>query len=360
MKILLAQRNPKVGDIEGNLKKLVVDLKNASSNNVDLIIYPELFLTGYPPLDLLNFKHFIEDVDDAIEEICLHSKEFPELGILVGAPIAVNGKLYNSAVFISDGKILFMQHKTNLPNYDVFDEKRFFCKADSIDILKFKNEILGITICEDAWIDEEYNAKQSKGYSSNPLQLLKNKGATLLINMSASPFEEYKHINRLKLFKKHANSLKLPILYINQVGANDQLIFDGNSFCVNQYGELTKQLIGFEEELGIYNLNIKGKPIATPPYNHIEQVYKALCLGVADYVKKTGFKQLVLGLSGGIDSAVTCAIAAAACGSKNVLGILMPSEFSSAGSVTDAKELAVNLKINYDIIKINTVLSMKN
>ena len=361
MKISLAQKNPKIGDIDLNLKMLFTDVKKASDSEVDLIIFSELYLSGYPPLDLLCFSSFFEKINNGINEICKFSTNYPNIGILVGAPIKDDDSrnIFNSALLIQNGTILFRQDKINLPNYDVFDEKRFFKSAKTSNIFKFKDEILGISICEDAWTKKEFFSNHIE-YESTPLQDLAKKGGTILINMSSSPFEQNKLKTRLSLFGSHSNELSLPLIFVNQVGANDQLIFDGGSFVLDKEGKPVKILRTFEED----NFEFDTKKIKSSnfkfQYNDIESIYLALKLGVSDYLIKTGFQKVVLGLSGGIDSAVTCAIAADACKSKNVLGVLMPSEFSSDGSVNDAKSLAKNLGINYDIVQINKPFDVLN
>lgn len=348
MKIVLSQRNPIVGDLENNRKQLLDDVKNAADLNSDLIIFPELFLTGYPPLDLLYYPEFLKNIKKEINIICNQSTSYPDIGILFGCVTEKKpGYLYNSALLIQNGNIIFTQHKTNLPNYGVFDEERYFVEASNIDVFKFKNTVLGISICEDAWINE------SEKYVKNPISDLSAKGATLLINLSASPFDTEKRMNRMTVFQNHAKTHKTPLIFVNQVGANDELIFDGGSCWINKDGTLNKELKLFEEDFVQIDTK-KVKSIQVVQENEMETILTALSLGIADYLKKTRFKKVLVGLSGGIDSAVTCAIAVKACGAENVLGVLMPSPYSSDGSISDSVALAKNLNIEHITIPIES------
>ena len=348
MKIVLSQRNPIVGDLENNRKELLDDVKNAAYLNSDLIIFPELFLTGYPPLDLLCYPEFLKNIKKEIDIICNHSTSYPDIGILFGCVTEKKtGYLYNSALLIQNGNIIFTQHKTNLPNYGVFDEERYFVEASNIDVFRFKNTVLGISICEDAWINK------SEKYVKNPISDLSAKGATLLINLSASPFDTEKRMSRMTVFQNHAKTHKIPLIFVNQVGANDELIFDGGSCWINEDGALNKELKFFQEDFVQIDTK-KAESIQVIQKNEIETILSALSLGIADYLKKTRFKKVLVGLSGGIDSAVTCAIAVKACGAENVLGVLMPSPYSSDGSISDSVTLAKNLNIEHITIPIES------
>ena len=359
MKIAVCQLDPLVGDTRGNAARICEIVKEKSALNVDLIIFSELFIQGYPPRDLLERQWFIHNTTQAIDQICSCSKRYPGIGILTGAALPASttkGKgLANAAIFICDGEIKFRQDKSLLPTYDVFDESRYFDPAESVAIFRFKDETLGITICEDAWSDSQIWLRQL--YTRDPVADLASMGASFLINISASPFHAGKESARSIIMKNHCVRNRLPLLVVNQVGANDDLIFDGNSMYFDKDGNLRAHLASFKEEIKIIDTKDPGEIISFPEFDRIASVHDALKLGLSDYVKKCGFKKVVLGLSGGIDSAVTCVIAARALGSQNVVGITMPSRHSSEGSVNDSKVLAVNLGIEFHEIPIEKAYS---
>ncbi|MFZ5754276.1 MAG: NAD+ synthase [Bacillota bacterium] len=357
MKITIAQLNPVVGDIEGNMARLIDTLSHYSCDT-DLIVFPELFLAGYPPRDLLERDSFINKIRLAIDKIVVESVKFPETGLLFGAPITSGentGKgLYNSALLVYQGRILLSQHKSLLPTYDVFDEARYFDPAPSIQTIPFKGETLGISICEDAWNDPELWPKR-KMYAFDPIEELAVQGANLLINISASPFYVGKEEIRYRLIQNHARKYEVPFIYVNQVGANDELIFDGRSIALDKKGEPLLVCKAFQEEIKTVDTGEKGIPGLYKPQEKIEAVYQALVLGVRDYMKKSGFKKAVLGLSGGIDSALVCCIAKEAVGAENVLGISMPSPYSSRGSMEDSRKLAANLGVEFRVVPITGI-----
>lgn len=357
MKVAVAQLNPVVGDIDGNLGKIVDTLKQTVKDEPDLVIFPELFLVGYPPRDFLERAAFIAKVQRAVEELVKISANYPQTGILLGAPVATGketGKgLYNSALLIYRGQVILSQAKSLLPTYDVFDEARYFDTAADIDIIQFKDEVLGISICEDAWNDPELWLKRN--YTSDPMALLVKKGATILINLSASPFQIGKEELRYRIAFNHAQKYGVPFVYVNQVGGNDELIFDGRSMCIDSAGEAVEVFPAFREHVQVIDLSRKGTPGLYAPMDRISSVYEALVLGLRDYIRKCGFSKVVLGLSGGIDSAVVCCLAAAALGRENVLGISMPSRYSSEGSVEDSRKLAENLGVDFKVILISSV-----
>ncbi|MEO0184493.1 MAG: NAD+ synthase [candidate division WOR-3 bacterium] len=357
MKIILAQSNPVVGNIEGNLNKLIQTLKQAQNENPDLIVFPELFLSGYPPQDLLERKWFIKKIEKAIEEIVTLSSFYPDTGIIFGAPMFsyknTGRGLHNSAVFVYRGLIIHTQHKSLLPTYDVFDEARYFDPADEIKPIKFKEEMLGISICEDAWNIPELWHRQF--YDHDPIGILAQKGATILINISASPFTMGKEEIRYKILQSHAKKYHIPFIFVNQVGGNDELIFDGRSMVIDKNGEPVDVLPAFDECIKTIETSSRGDSRNYTPLDHIESVYNALVLGVRDYLRKCGFTKVVLGLSGGIDSALVACIAVDAIGKENVIAVTMPSQFSSAGSMEDSKKLAENLGIELKIIPITDI-----
>ncbi len=356
MKVTIAQLNPIVGDIKGNLKKIGDTLTKIRNDSSDLVIFPELFLVGYPPRDILERSRFIENVQWAIKELIEISLKHPQTGILVGAPQPIKKNtsrgLYNSAVLIYQGKILLSQHKSLLPTYDVFDETRYFEPAPEIQVIPLKDQILGVSICEDAWNDPKLWPKRY--YPFDPQELLAKKGATIFINISASPFHVGKEKTRYLIFQKHAKKHKIPFIYVNQVGGNDELIFDGRSMCIDKFGNLIEILPSFKEYIKTIDLSHSGSSEYIPQ-KRIESVYDALILGIRDYIKKCGFSKGIIGLSGGIDSAVTCCLAVGAIGAKNVLGVTMPSPYSSKGSVEDSKKLAQNLNISFKEIPISKI-----
>jgi NAD+ synthase (glutamine-hydrolysing) len=357
MRITLAQLNPVVGDVEGNVERLINVLKKAQDADADLVVLSELFISGYPPQDLLERKWFIRNVEKGIEEVVKASSFFPDLGIIFGAPLYsykdTGRGLYNAALFIHRGLINLIQPKSLLPTYDVFDEARYFDPALEIKTIPFKGEVIGISICEDAWSLPELWQRQF--YNLDPINILVHKGATILINISASPFTIGKEEVRFKMIQNHTKKYKIPFIFVNQVGANDELIFDGRSMAIDREGMPIDVLPPFEESIKTIDTSEKGSLENYKPLEEIESVYKALVLGVRDYFKKCGFKKAVIGLSGGIDSSMVACIAVEAIGKENVLGVTMPGPFSSKGSVEDSKELAENLGIEFKIIPISEV-----
>lgn len=354
MRIAIAQLNPVVGDIEGNLARIGDVL---SKNSSDLVIFPELFLVGYPPRDLLERSGFIDKVQEAVQRLVEISAEHPKTGILIGVPMPtkreVGRGLYNSAILIYQGEIPANQPKSLLPTYDVFDEARYFDSAPEVNPVSFKGEKLGISICEDAWNDPELQLRHH--YSYDPISDLVKKGATILINISASPFYIGKEEIRYRIIQDHVKKHQVPFVFVNQVGANDELIFDGRSMCVDRNGQPIEIFPSFEEQIKTIDTNASGTPGLYTPQDKIESVYEALVLGIRDYIKKCGFAKAVIGLSGGIDSAITCCLAKEAIGSENVLGVSMPSPYSSKESTESAQKLARNLNIRYKTIPISRI-----
>jgi len=360
VKIAIAQCNPTVGDTDGNVRILEERLDACAGESPDLAVFPELFLTGYPPRDLLERDWFLKRADRSLERVFEISERHPETGIVLGAPVATEadwGKgLYNAALLIENGRLLFSQAKSLLPTYDVFDEGRYFDPARSVDVVAFKDQVLGISICEDAWNDPELWPRRF--YPVDPQSTLAAKGATLLINISASPFHLGKEIVRTRIFQNHARKHRIPFVYVNQVGGNDELVFDGRSMCVDGNGNPVAVLPAFEE--AVRTVDIDRPPSPAPvyrPQDEIESLHQALVLGLRDYMRKCGFSSAVLGLSGGVDSAVVCCLAVEALGAENVVGVAMPGPFSSAGSLRDARALAHNLGIRFAEIPITPVYS---
>jgi NAD+ synthase (glutamine-hydrolysing) len=357
MKVTIAQLNPIIGDIKGNIKKITTVLEQCNQKSPDLVIFPELFIVGYPPRDLLERPRFIRNVQEAIESLIEISKGYPQMGILFGAPQPTENRtgrgLYNSALLIYQGRLLFKQSKTLLPNYDVFDEARYFDMATQIDVVSFKDELLGISICEDAWNDEELWPKRY--YPFDPLEVLAKKGATMFINISASPFHIGKEEVRFRIFRNHAKKHHVPFVFVNQIGGNDELIFDGRSMVIDKKGDPIDIFPSFKEYVKTIDMCCLEKPCIYTSQDPIESVYEALVLGLHDYMQKCGFSKAIIGVSGGIDSAVVCCLAKDAIGSQNVLGVTMPGPFSSKGSVKDSEKLAQNLDIPLKTISISSI-----
>lgn len=355
MKITVAQLNPTVGHIEENLEK-ILDYLSRFAEKSDLIIFPELFLTGYPPRDFLEKPSFIEKAQKAVNGIVTRSKDYPGVGILLGTP-TVTGKdsgkgLYNSAILIQKGQILASQHKSLLPSYDVFDETRYFDPAEEVKVIPFKEEKLGISICEDMWNAPEL-WPEGKPYHFDPMECLATGGATLLVNLSASPFYADKESPRFSIIQNHAKKYRLPFLFVNQVGSNDELIFDGRSTCVDKKGEAMVVFPAFKEHVETIDTNIPGVQKRYLLHKKVELIHDALVLGVRDYMRKCGFTKAIIGLSGGIDSAVTSCLAKEAIGKENVLGITMPSAYSAGESEEYSRVLAKNLGIEFKVVSIS-------
>jgi NAD+ synthase (glutamine-hydrolysing) len=355
MKITLAQLNPTVGDIRGNVAKVKQTLSQCSKHSPDLVVFPELFLVGYPPRDLLERPSFIARTEEAIQELLEVSHKYPQTGIIVGAPqpgqLSTGKGLHNSALLMYQGRLLFTQHKSLLPTYDVFDEARYFDPAADDPVVEFKGQTLGISICEDAWNDPALWHRPT--YSYDPIEVLAQKGADLIINIAASPFHRGKEKLRYDIVRSHATKHRIPFLFVNQVGANDELIFDGRSICLDGAGDLIAVLPPFVEQ--VETISLDGTGIRDPyvPQEEIASVHQALVMGVRDYMDKCGFSSAILGLSGGIDSAVTCCIAAEAIGAENVVAVTMPGPYSSTASIEDSGKLAENLAIRFEVIPIS-------
>lgn len=334
-RVALAQINTTVGDLNGNTEKIIENIKKAKQRDADLVIFPELTTTGYPPKDLLLKPSFIKENEETLDKIISESKD---IAVVIGFVNEVRENIYNAAALIQNGRLIGIQHKTHLPNYDVFDEKRYFNTAKDHHIFELDELKLGINICEDIWVDNNITGIQAK------------KGADFIVNISASPFYAGKSKVRRELIARRAKENRIPIVYVNLVGGQDDLIFDGRSYVFNKEGELIAAGKPFDEDLVITNLD--GTEIILGKENELKEIYGALVLGIRDYVRKNGFKKVVFGLSGGIDSALTAALATEALSAQNVIVILMPSAISSRASKEDAKKLAANLGMDYKVIPI--------
>ncbi len=355
MLIAVCQANPVIGDLKGNSGKIIEWYKKAASEGADLIVFPELFLCGYPPLDLVEKKEFREAVVDATRLI---ANQTNSTGLIFGTITEdyedrIGTNVYNSAVLCYDGKIQFVQSKSLIPNYDVFDEVRYFEPAKDVSLHEFKGEKLGISICEDIWNDADY--WKHRRYPSDPIQKQVGDGASLLINISASPYAYGKRRERFRMLSTLCKNDGIPLIYVCTVGAQTELIFDGGSMCLNNKGELAVLGKSFEEEFFIYDTNKNYSPVKNIESDFAEEVLNALILGLRDYGRKTGFKKALVGLSGGIDSALVVYIAVRAFGKENVHVVMMPSRFSSEGSITDSEKLIEILGITSNKIPIQPV-----
>ena len=374
MKIALAQQNYHIGNFEKNTSKIINTIQQAKNDGVELIVFSELSICGYTPKDFLVFEDFINECNAAVEKILEHTEN---IGVIIGTPIKnhdIEGKdLFNAAHLLYHKKIIGTVHKTLLPNYDIFDEYRYFEPAKTWQVIPFKNEILAITICEDIW-----NMGDNPLYTVTPMEELIKQKPSLMINVSASPYNYAQDEVRKSIIKAHTVKYALPMFYCNAVGAQTELIFDGGSLVYDAQGLLQYEGKYFEEDYIITDTqNLSHKNIETgndevyyssiavsknqniiaylSNEKNIQEIYDALILGIRDYFKKMGFTKAILGSSGGIDSAVTIALAVKALGKDNVLAILMPSQYSTAHSVSDAEQLSKNLQNPYHILPIKNI-----
>jgi NAD+ synthase (glutamine-hydrolysing) len=376
MKIALAQQNYHIGNFDANTSKIIAAIRQAKQDGADLIVFSELAVCGYPPRDFLEFEDFVQQCYAAIDRI---REEADTIGVLVGSPARnprKEGKdLYNAAFLLYEKEIKAEVHKTLLPNYDVFDEYRYFEPADSWDVVVFKGRRIAVTICEDIW-----NMGENPLYKVTPMEELIRFSPDLMINLSASPYNYAQDIVRNSLVKAHTLKYRLPMLYCNTVGSQTEIVFDGGSLVYDSKGNCHAEMKYFSEDYRVFDLEaieqaaqgemLTGGPVYfsamevgagndTISYltgeKNIEEIYQALILGIRDYFGKMGFKKAILGSSGGIDSAVTQALAVAALGKENVRAVLMPSPYSTDHSVNDAVVLSRNLDNPYDILPIRTI-----
>ncbi len=357
MKLALAQINPTIGDFLGNVRK-IVELSVASQRQgVDLVIFPEMAVCGYPPADLLEKTSFLARAQQALEEIAERVTANHPIAVLCGCPTPASpdsGKrVMNSAIVLGNGRVEFIQSKMLLPYYDVFDEQRYFAPAASQALYEIAGERIAITICEDAWNDKNFWPQRL--YPVDPVENLMHQGATLIVNLSASPYYRDKREMRRAMLAAIARRHRVPVAMVNQVGGNDTLIFDGSSLVLNEEGTTVAQARSFAEDLLFVDLPSVSAAMQHSADCEDSAIYDALVLGTRDYVRKCGFSKAIVGLSGGIDSALVAAIATEALGAENVLGVGMPSEYSSQGSIDDARHLTQNLGIQWELIPINNI-----
>lgn len=361
MRIAIAQLNYHIGNFAGNLQKMTAAIDTARAQGADIICFAELAVCGYPPRDFLNFDDFIELAEESIATLTALSKN---IAIVVGAPCknpVIEGKdLYNSAYFLADGEVKYVQHKTLLPTYDVFDEYRYFEPANAYQTIDYKGKRIALSICEDIWNVGNENPL----YTVCPLDELMPEEPDLIINLSASPFSYKQAEERIRVIRANVERYKIPMFYINHVGAQTELLFDGGSVVMGPHGSVYSELPYFEEVVQTFDLQdvISDNEDREQPKEKIALIHDALVMGLRNYFGKLGFSKAILGLSGGIDSAVTAVLAARALGTGQVTGILMPSTFSSSHSVEDARSLAQNLGMPFEIIPIapgyDTILSV--
>ncbi|MEZ5406193.1 MAG: NAD+ synthase [Verrucomicrobiia bacterium] len=348
MKLALAQINTTVGDLAGNAEKILKFYQQAVLQGAELVVFPELALTGYPPQDLLLHEAFLQKAEQTLADLQKAIAEVPALlGTIIKNESRPGRPLFNSAVLLQDGDIKQVFHKRLLPTYDVFDEDRYFEPGKSSDYFECQGKRIGVSICEDIWNDKDF--WKDRRYVKDPIEELKQKGCTLIVNLSASPWHWQKEKVRYEMLKTVAKGEKVSIALCNLVGGNDQLVFDGHSVCFNAAVECLVQVKGFEEELVMVDMEQRRD---VQLGDGLENLFQALVLGSRDYVQKCGFQKVVLGLSGGIDSALVAVIAVHALGAENVMGVSLPSRFSSEGSLSDAEILAKNLGIAYEVIPI--------
>jgi NAD+ synthase/NAD+ synthase (glutamine-hydrolysing) len=356
VKIALGQINPTVGDFAGNSARIIEFARRAKSAGAGLILFPELSICGYPPRDLVERTSFVVHNREAAEHIAAETRGIAIVCGLVTRAHADTGKsVMNSAALLMDGSIKFVQSKMLLPTYDVFDEMRNFAPARSQVLFPFCGKQMALTICEDAWNDKHFWPRRL--YSVDPVEALVQAGGNFVLNISASPFWAGKRELRREMLATIARNDHVPVAFVNQVGGNDSLVFDGSSMVFDRAGNVIAQGKSFEEDLIFFESDSLTGEMHDQIPGEEASVYAALVLGTRDYVHKCGFRQAIIGLSGGIDSALTAAIAANAIGAENVIGIGMPGPYSSEGSISDARELAANLGIKFEVLEISEIFS---
>lgn len=351
MKISIAQLNYHIGNFDGNIRQMVEAIEQARQDGADLICFSELATTGYPPRDFLDFEDFIELSYEAVDQLKPHSDD---LAIVVGSPrfnpVAEGKDLYNSALVIHQGEIVFTQHKTLLPTYDIFDEYRYFEPANRWSVFEYKGKKIAITICEDIWNVGNANPM----YTICPLDEMMADEPDFIINISASPFDYTSARRRIEVVRANVSRYKIPLFYVNHCGAQTEILFDGGSLVMNQDGVMVDEFSYFTPALRTYDLDEVRKNAENREQSKekMELIRRGLVMGIRDYFRKLGFTRAILGLSGGLDSALTCVLAVEALGAENVRVLLMPGPYSTDHSISDARELAENLSIQYDVVPI--------
>jgi NAD+ synthase (glutamine-hydrolysing) len=353
LSIALAQYNVTIGNFEQTLQTVRIAVEKALEAKASLVVFPELFLTGYSPLDRLEQEDFLVKTENALEEVKAMSEH---IGIIIGAPsrnISGKGKaLWNSAFFFYRGELLHQANKGLIPNYDVFDEYRFFEPAHTFELVEFQSQRIALTICEDLWDKSDYLE-----YKVQPMEILMQQNPTMIINIAASPFDYLKFDARKSILIRKAKETGLPLFYVNNMCAQADLIFDGGSMAISPEGEICGQLRFFEEEMATFRLKDivdSHNPLKQTQISPVEKIHKALGLGIRDYFNKTGFSTAVIGLSGGLDSALVATLATEALGKENVYAVFLPTAYSSEESLHDARDLAQRLGIKLDVLEIES------
>lgn len=357
MRIALGQMNPTVGDLNGNVDRMVRLATDAVRGGAEIVVFPELSINGYPPRDLVEKPSFLDRTQEALNRLARETAQFP-IALIVGfvapADSAVGKRAANAACVLSRGQVVFEQRKMLLPTYDVFDESRYFQPAEKQKLWTWRGRKIALTICEDAWNDTQYWERRL--YTRDPVDELVDQGAEILISINASPYHMGKRSQRMEIFQATAKHQAVPVIYVNQVGGNDQLVFDGSSFALNAQGEPLATCPSFVEDLLLVDVNARPQieNLRANLPDECEAVYEALVLGTRDYVRKCGFQRVIIGLSGGIDSSLTAVLAVDALGKENVIGVGMPGPYSSDHSLTDARAMAEKLGIRFEVCSINT------
>jgi NAD+ synthase (glutamine-hydrolysing) len=353
MRIALAQINPTVGDLRGNVNRMTRAAHQAAERGAEAVVFPELSLSGYPPRDLVEKPSFLDSSLRELERLA-HETAALDLSVICGyvarSKADTGKRALNSAAILERGQIVFQQSKMLLPNYDVFDEARYFRPGEREDLFTLRGQPVALTICEDAWNDKQFWERRL--YSRDPVEELAQTGAHALISINASPYHMGKRALRREIFTATARRFNLPVVYVNQIGGNDQLVFDGSSFAMNARGEVIASAASFDEDLVLFDTETLTGDRHEDYADECEAAYQALVTGTRDYIHKCGFERVIIGLSGGIDSSITAAIAVDAVGKENVTGVGMPGPYSSEHSVSDARDLARNLGIRFEIIPI--------
>ena len=353
MRIALAQINTTVGDLAGNADLMLSTARRAAAKGAELIVFPELSLTGYPPRDLVEKPSFLERTGQQLERLARETADLDAALICgyVGRSASTTGKTAtNSAAVIERGQITFRQGKMLLPTYDVFEEARYFRPAEQQSLCGIRGTRVALTVCEDAWNDKQYWERRL--YGRDPVEEMAAQGAEILVSINASPYHMGKRELRREIFAASARRHRLPVVYVNQVGGNDQLVFDGSSFAMDAEARVMAAAASFAEDLVLVDTATGAGEIRENLADEREAVYEALVVGTRDYIRKCGFSRVLIGLSGGIDSSLTAVLAADAVGRENVVGVAMPGPYSSEGSLTDARALAVNLGIRFEVVAI--------
>jgi NAD+ synthase (glutamine-hydrolysing) len=354
MRIALAQINNTVGDLDSNSEKILAFTKRAEAAGADVAVFPELALTGYPPRDLVEKRSFLDRTQQALDRIVKASAQLKPamiIGYVARSPEYAARGAQNAAAVVEHGRLIFDQRKMLLPTYDVFDEWRYFEPAESQHVFTLRGRTVALTICEDAWNDKMY--WERRRYRRDPVEELVHQGGELLISINASPWNLGKRAQRRSIFRATAQRFEIPLAYVHMVGGNDQLIFDGSSFGMTADGDVAASAKSFDEDLILFD-PFEGTGDQHEDHNDEDDAaYSAIVLGTRDYIRKCGFRKVLVGLSGGIDSALVAAVAAEAVGAENVIGVGMPGPYSSEHSLTDARSLAENLGIRFEVVSIN-------